>query len=264
MEAEEVKICPECGEATEMLIDFPLFDGSGRTEKKKVNRMCLCRRKQREAEDLRREREEILRRIESLKKLSLIDDKLKDVTFSTYRVSDENKKLFKTAQRYVERFDEMFEKNQGLLLYGDVGTGKSYTAAAIANELINRLHPVIMTSFVKLLSDTFGMDVDTSEYLNRLNMAQLLIIDDLGAERGTDYALERVYDIVDSRYRCNKPVIITTNLTMEQMRECRDIRYTRIYDRLFEMCYPIIVKGQSWRKKDAAARYRDMKKLLEG
>lgn len=58
-----------------------------------------------------------------------------------------------------------------------------------------------------------------------MNQSKLLIIDDLGAERGTDYSLERVYDIIDSRYRSNKPIILTTNLTMEQMKNCEDIRY---------------------------------------
>ena len=86
----------------------------------------------------------------------------------------------------------------------------------------------------------------------------------MGAERGTDYAIEKVYDIIDSRYRSNKPVILTTKLTIEQMKSCDDIRYSRIYDRIFEMCYPVKVNGFSWRKKEAVSRYGVAKKLLEG
>lgn len=97
-----------------------------------------------------------------------------------------------------------------------------------------------------------------------MNQSKLLIIDDLGAERGTDYSLERVYDIIDSRYRSNKPIILTTNLTMEQMKNCEDIRYNRIYDRIFEMCYPVKVNGLSWRKRGAASRYAATKQILEG
>ena len=89
-------------------------------------------------------------------------------------------------------------------------------------------------------------------------------IDDLGAERGTDFTLEKVYDIIDSRYRSGKPAIFTTNLTMGQMKECTDIRYNRIYDRIFEMCYPVKFSGLSWRKREAAGRYASMKKILEG
>ena len=151
-----------------------------------------------------------------------------------------------------------------MLFWGDAGTGKSYTAAAIANELMERLQPVIMTSFVKLLQDMHGFDGDEGGYMIRLNRAKLLIIDDLGAERGTDYALEKVYDIIDSRYRSGKPAIFTTNLTMRQMKECADIRYNRIYDRIFEMCYPVKFDGLSWRKREAAERYAGVKKILEG
>lgn len=151
-----------------------------------------------------------------------------------------------------------------MLFWGDVGTGKSYTAAAIANELMERLNPVVMTSFVKLLQDMQRVDADDGSYMNRLNRAKLLIIDDLGAERGTDYALEKVYDIIDSRYRSGKPAIFTTNLTMQQMKECMDIRYNRIYDRIFEMCYPVKFEGLSWRKKEAADRFVSTRKILEG
>ena len=107
---------------------------------------------------------------------------------------------------------------------------------------------------------------DIQIFLNRRKPGQskLLIIDDLGAERGTDYSLERVYDIIDSRYRSNKPIILTTNLTMEQMKNCEDIRYNRIYDRIFEMCYPVKVSGLSWRKREAASRYAATKQILEG
>ena len=75
--------------------------------------------------------------------------------------------------------------------------------------------------------------------------------------------IKKVYDIIDSRYRNGKPVILTTNLSIEQMKSCDDIRYTRIYDRIFEMCYPVKVNGFSWRKKEAASRYGVVKKLLE-
>ena len=257
-------VCKVCGECIEKEIDFPLMDGSGGTRKKMVRRMCRCEREKKEAEDRRFAYEEEQRQIDNLKQLSLIDAKSRNVRFSTYQVNEENAKVFGIAKRYVENFSEMYSQNQGMLFWGDVGTGKSYTAAAIANELMERLHSVIMTSFVKLLQDMQGFDNDDGAYMNRLNRAKLLIIDDLGAERGTDFALEKVYDIIDSRYRSGKPAIFTTNLTMGQMKECTDIRYNRIYDRIFEMCYPVKFSGLSWRKREAAGRYASMKKILEG
>lgn len=258
------RICKVCGEQTEKEMDFPLMDGSGATKKRIVHCMCRCEREKKEAKDCRMAYEDKQRQINNLKQLSLLDAKFKRVRFSSYQVNQESKRVFGIAKRYVENFSEMYEKNQGMLFWGDVGTGKSYTAAAIANELMERLQPVIMTSFVKLLQDMQGFDGDDGKYILRLNQAKLLIIDDLGAERGTDYALEKVYDIIDSRYRSRKPAIFTTNLTMRQMKECADIRYNRIYDRVFEMCYPVKFDGLSWRKREAAGRYASMKKILEG
>ena len=117
-----------------------------------------------------------------------------------------------------------------------------------------------MTSFVKL------MDMDNHDdesIIRRLNLADLLIIDDLGAERGTDYALEKVYNFVDSRYRAKKPMLLTTNLTLDQIKSTTDMRYQRIYDRILQCCYPVEFTGPSWRRREAAARFDAMKALLE-
>lgn len=255
--------CSICGEQTEKIIDFPLLDGTGKSELRKIRRQCRCEREKRAAYQKRLAFEAEQSRISELRKLSLMDARLKEVRFDTYRLSDDNRKVFGIAKKYVENFDEMLKNGQGLLFWGDVGTGKSYTAAAIANELLNRQVSVIMTSFIKILKETEGFG-ENDDYIDRLNKAKLLIIDDLGAERSTAYSMEKVYDIIDSRYRSGKPIILTTNLTFAEMKNCDDIRYNRIYDRIFEMCYPVKVEGMSWRKKEAVTRFENMRKILEG
>lgn len=119
-----------------------------------------------------------------------------------------------------------------------------------------------MTSFVKILQDIWENDRE-AEYITILNSASLLIIDDLGTERETDYALEKVYNIIDSRARANKPMIITSNLELNDMMECEDIRKKRIYDRILECCYPMYVGGKSFRMMKAAQRFDEMKDFLE-
>ena len=89
------------------------------------------------------------------------------------------------------------------------------------------------------------------------------MFDDLGAERDSDYALEKVYGIVDARYRKQLPMIVTTNLPMEQMKGEEDIRYRRIYDRIFENCYPMQFTGPSWRRVEATRRFSEMSSLLK-
>ena len=90
-----------------------------------------------------------------------------------------------------------------------------------------------------------------NEVVDRLCRYPLLIIDDFGMERDTDYALEQVYNIIDSRYRSKRPLIITTNLTLDEIRHPQDVAHARIYDRVLEMCVPVSCFDTSIRKTHA-------------
>ena len=247
--------CGKCGSKKQLRVTFG--------DKIHVVR-CVCKCESKELEEKKRqeEYEEQMRRINRLKEASMMDKKYREVTFEKYEVREENKKVFEMAKKYASRFQDMYKKNQGLLLYGPVGTGKSFTAACVGNYLLNNAKPVIMTSFVKILQDIWENDRE-AEYITILNSASLLIIDDLGTERETDYALEKVYNIIDSRARANKPMIITSNLELNDMMECEDIRKKRIYDRILECCYPMYVGGKSFRMTKAAQRFDEMKDFLE-
>lgn len=228
-----------------------------------VRCICACQAEENRRKEEAEERRKAMERIERLRNNSLIDDKLRNVRLSTFERNADNQKAYQSAEVYVRKFDEMYANRQGILFWGPVGTGKSYTAACIANELMERMIPVIMTSFVKILQNIQGNQEEEKVFMNRMNDAQLLIIDDLGTERNTDYALEKVYNIIDSRYRAGKPLILTTNMTLKEMQETTDIRYKRIYDRIFEMCFPVRVAGRSWREREAAKRFDKMKSLME-
>ena len=247
--------CGKCGSRKQLRVKFG--------DKTHVVRcVCKCESKELEEKKKQEEYEEQMRRINRLKEASMMDKKYREATFDKYEVREENKKVFETAKKYVDRFQDMYKKNQGLLLYGPVGTGKSFTAACIGNYLLDNAKPVIMTSFVKILQDIWENDRE-AEYITILNSASLLIVDDLGTERETDYALEKVYNIIDSRVRANKPMIITSNLELNDMMECEDIRKKRIYDRILECCYPMYVGGKSFRMMKAAQRFDEMKDFLE-
>ena len=247
--------CGKCGSRKQLRVKFG--------DKTHVVRcVCKCESKELEEKKKQEEYEEQMRRINRLKEASMMDKKYREVTFDKYEVREENKKVFEMAKKYVDRFQDMYKKNQGLLLYGPVGTGKSFTAACIGNYLLDNAKPVIMTSFVKILQDIWENDRE-AEYITILNSASLLIVDDLGTERETDYALEKVYNIIDSRVRADKPMIITSNLELNDMMECEDIRKKRIYDRILECCYPMYVGGKSFRMMKAAQRFDEMKDFLE-
>lgn len=267
-DSEGFLVCGKCHTRRQVEVNMPDLKAVPFDPKKKVRvKMpvsCRCRAERRYQEEQMLQQDKDMRAMEALKRQSLMDERLRDVSFDSFRKTNDNAYNLKLCLRYANHFDEMLAKNQGLLFYGGVGTGKTFAAACIANHLLNQRIPVIMTSFVKLLESMQGFSEDDSALIARLNRAKLLIIDDLGAERRTDYALEKVYDIVDSRYRAKLPIILTTNLSMTELKESTDIRYTRIYDRIFEMCYPMQFKGQSWRKVEAARRFDAMKNFLEG
>ena len=81
-------------------------------------------------------------------------------------------------------------------------------------------------------------------------------------ENHTDYALEQVYNIIDSRYRSKRPLIITTNLTLDEIRHPQDVAHARIYDRVLEMCVPGSCFGTSIRKNTAQEKLNNLKSLI--
>lgn len=250
-------VCNKCGEPKQTTVEL-----TGR--KYVVRKACRCEKLKIE-EELRTEQEKkhqeaILR----LRSESMMDEISKGHTFRTFQATTENVRNKTICEKYAKEFDRMRKMNQGLLMLGNPGTGKTFAASCIANYLIAQERRVIMTSFVKLISMIQNGSGGTEEDLiEKLNRAELLIIDDLGAERGTDYAIERVYNIIDSRYRSKKPLILTTNLTLTEMQETKDVRLARIYDRVFEMCYPMTFTGRSMRYQEAAKRFDEMKEFLE-
>lgn len=264
-EVNGILYCGKCKKPRQGYMDVPSPTAGDQhdTIRVKVGFTCDCDKAEDERKQAAEQKKKDLERIKKLRSISLMDERMKESRFGTFEETKYNTQNLKLCRKYVNKFDQMMEENQGLLFWGDVGTGKSFAAACIANALLDKMHPVVMTSFVKLIS---AMDADRSiseRLINQLNTADLVIFDDLGTERSTDTALEKVYNIIDSRYRRKRPMIVTTNVTMDQMKEEADLRYRRIYDRLFEGCFPMQFSGPSWRKKAAARSWDAMAKLLE-
>lgn len=227
-----------------------------------VTKLCRCEREAIERAKTARAAVEDMENIRKLKSASLMDAQSAFATFDNFRQTKYNGKNLDQCRRYAQKFDMMLEDNKGMIFWGDVGTGKSFAAACIANYLLDRNVPVVMTSFVKLVEDIqFGKAAE-SDIIRWLNRAKLVIFDDLGAERDTGYAIERVYSIIDSRCRAKLPMILTTNLTFGEMKQESDIRYKRIYDRVFENCHPIQFTGPSFRRESAYKHFDEMEKLL--
>jgi DNA replication protein DnaC len=166
------------------------------------------------------------------------------------------------AKAYVRHFDEMYTSDTGLMLIGSVGCGKTFLAACIMKALDDE-RSVSMTTLPRLiakLNDGFGRD--RAEILRKIEGTDLLIIDDFGIERTTEYSMEQSYEVIDTRYRSGKPLIITTNLTLQQLQEEQNLALRRIYDRVIEKCIPLLVKGESRRGEIAGEKRREAMRVL--
>lgn len=222
--------------------------------------LCECGMKRREEEEKARKAREFQSEVRRLRKLGFPDAEMANWTFANDDGTDA--KISSIAHKYVDNFVEMKKRGKGLLLYGTVGSGKTYIAACIANELINRGHPCLVTNFARITNTLQGMFEGKQRYLDDLNRLDLLVIDDLSAERDTSFMSEMVFNVIDARYRSGKPLIVTSNLTSEELMRPNNIDKQRIYSRVLEMCFPVEVKGVDRRKKKLRDDSADMARLL--
>lgn len=227
---------------------------------RKVPCVCRCIRERMDAEEAERERQKQFYEIQRYRNMGFPDRELQNSTFG----ADDGARpeLTEAMKTYVDNFHELRKEAKGLLLYGPVGTGKSFLAACVVNALIDKGHPCLMTNFSRLVNELSGMWEGRQEYLDNLGRFALVAIDDLGVERDTEYMNENITTIVDCLYRSQVPVIVTSNHTPKQLTEDLEIRRKRVYDRLLERCHPILVDGASRRKQMGRNNYGEMKKLL--
>lgn len=224
---------------------------------------CKC---DREIEQQKKRREKQME-IERLKRTCFNSMREWSYTFENYQ-GEENQSLM-IAKNFVEDYEKMKKENIGLLFYGSVGSGKTYLACSIANSLIEQYQiSVKIRNFAQIINELqkSSFDFDKNAYIESLVNTSVLILDDLGIERDTSYAKEQVYNIVNSRYLKQKPTIFTTNLSYDTIQNCKDsVEYQRIYSRIIEMCIPVMVAGEDFRKfiqRDKLTRNKD--RLLNG
>lgn len=253
--------CGKCHTRKQHEIPLPA-DGDGTERKARVGIACKCQAAVLEAEERERERKDFEQRMEALRRDGITDPAYLRYTFA--QDDRRNPDVTDVCLRYVQNWKEMKAENIGILFYGDVGTGKSFLACAIANALLGRLVSVSVTNFPRLLNAIQGtFDEERQRRIDSLQRYSLLVIDDLGVERDTAFSVEQVYNVIDTRARSGKPVIITTNLSMKDLQNPPSLAYKRIYDRVLEMC-PIRLKmvGESRRAGNANERRGLARRLL--
>ena len=244
-------VCAKCHTRKQFEIDCPILgDGA------KLPIMCECRAREREREEKEDELRRFQQRVDALRQ-----DGLTDPEYSRWTFANDDRRdaaISDACRKYVDEWEKMRKDNVGLLFYGGVGTGKSFSACCIGNELLDRCIPTLVTSFPRILSklQAAGWGGDRAEILDRLQRYELVVIDDLGVERGTEYALEQIFTVVDTRYRSGKPLIVTTNLSPQDIKAPNNLAYQRVYDRILQNSIPVKMAGES-RRVEIAAKKRE-------
>ena len=227
-----------------------------------VTCLCKCAVKEREDEKIKFEQSQI--QIEKdRKRAECFDNKtLWGYTFDACEIKDTQ--MYKTAKKYAENFEVLKDDAQGLLFFGNVGYGKTYIAASIANALIDKGYSCYMGTMSGIASImSSGRDEAKREFYKSIKEYDLFIIDDLGAERDTSYMDEMVYTVIDRRYHSHLPTIITTNMDLDELKKPQTAARKRILSRLYEMCIFVEVKGKDRRRVENMERYNKYKDLLE-
>ena len=222
--------------------------------------LCRCDREKLEAQKEEERKQDFAIKVSNLKSVGLTEPRFREWRFENDNGSTPKLDI---ARQYVENWKDMQQRNIGYVLMGPVGTGKSFFAGCVANRLMEQGIPVMMTNFSRILNTLTGIySDDRNQFIDSFNKYSLLIIDDLGIERSSEFALEQVFNVIDSRYRSKKPLIVTTNLTLDELKHPKDLARARIYDRVLERCVPLKINNQNIRELNAAANMQEARKIL--
>lgn len=269
--SSDVPNCVHCGEAMHRITTVRI----GNDEIPFGPFVCDCEAFQgeREAarecqrqEEIARQHQERVERIERLFRNSTLPERWRDRTFEAFRKTAGTQAAYDTAYRYTHEFNR--RSGTGLLFTGDVGLGKTHLAAAIAMELMSRELSVVYGTVSSLLSQirsTYDSSKETEAAAKyRMTSCDLLVIDEMGKEKVNAWVGQTVYDIINARYENNKAMVITTNLSLAEIRKkYNDIDSVRVgigdalVDRIYEACRGVQFTGTSWRKQSLGGGAHD-------
>jgi DNA replication protein DnaC len=216
--AEVLRPVPEPYELPEREEGCPLgqCDGSGFVLEEDVARPCPCRE--------RRVSRAVSRRLGSG-----IPKRFRGVSFDRKPIRDLDPFVLRHVKEFLRRLEENLEAGRGLWLHGDVGTGKTSLAMLVSKTAIEAGHSAAIYSVPRLLAEikeTYDRESDDSymQLFRRLCAVDLLHLDDLGAERTTEWVLEQLYSIVNERWQNQRSVLVTTNLGLDELRDQLGVR----------------------------------------
>ena len=233
-------MCGKCHTQKEVLITY-------HEKKKKFSCMCECKAQEEDAREQTERKVRLENQLREMRKSGIYNPEYRKMTFA--RDDRKNEALSVLCRSYVKNWEKMEKENGGLLLYGNTGTGKTFYACCIANALIDMGIGAMVTTVDRLIGAMReNFEANKADVIYKIQNMPFLVLDDVGRERDTEYVNEKLDEIIDARYTAGRPLIVTTNLTMDTLKN-PPFQVMRAYDRLLEMCAPVAVISDSRRLK---------------
>lgn len=253
------QVCPHCGADLEAeWVEFPpalqrKYEKQGEWDYLPCTPECEKKNEQREWERMRREA-----RVATLKDRSGLSKRMKNHTLGSFKpyTGPSAAKAMEKVEAYLKNWEENRDSGRGMYFCGDVGTGKTHLAVAVMHELIHRKRvPSLFVTVPELLDnirETYnvpGRNID--EWMDAVRNAEFLLLDDLGAERASEWVRERIFVIVNHRYREELPTLFTSNVGPKDLAAQLG---ERTASRIIEMCDWISLEGDDYREMEAKQR----------
>lgn len=244
-----LKHCSVCGEQIEVEVKWPW----GATVKQTC--MCKCQSAAYQADitSIRTESTglQILRYTSINRKLN------PSISEATFERDDGSQPKLSFCREYAKNFADKLKRGSGLILLGPCGTGKTFGAACILNSVLNQGYQALMISVEKIAEQAEEAGFEgRGEYYDELMNIPLLIIDDLGTARETDYMMEITNRVITDRDKSMKPLIVTTNIPYDEIKNPKTDDWARIWSRINARAIPINFAGAD-KRSESAARLRD-------